>query len=151
MSIYFRSALLQIFVNFGKWTLTKSDHHALTTVTFGDRPDGAVVTTALHKTAQMSSDCLRSATLVVSNSFVDDPPISVNDYAEVSTLIQEVYGTLLKWGFKIKKWVISGRREFSDFYPSTVNLDDKVLGVRWHPPSNLVYFKVYFIFFFKES
>ncbi|CAC5376409.1 unnamed protein product [Mytilus coruscus] len=49
------------------------DHYALLTVTFGDRPSGAISTLALHQTAKMYQHIYPDASkMVIRNSYVDD-------------------------------------------------------------------------------
>ncbi len=53
-------------------TEKQPDQYALTTVTFGDRPGGAIAMIALRKTAQMYNDCPRVTNLIENDSYVDD-------------------------------------------------------------------------------
>ncbi len=53
-------------------TEKQPDQYALTTVTFGDRPGGAIAMIALRKTAQMYNDCPRVTKLIENDSYVDD-------------------------------------------------------------------------------
>ncbi|KAK4316629.1 hypothetical protein Pmani_012229 [Petrolisthes manimaculis] len=124
-------------------TKLKPDQYVLTTVTFGDRPGGAIAMIALQKTAQMANDCPRATKLIESNSYVDDLITSVDDYSEAGVIMREVDTVLKRGGFKIKEWVISGGGELSSLYSSIVDIEDeRVLGVNWNPLKDFFYFKV---------
>ncbi len=124
-------------------TEKQPDQYALTTVTFGDRPGGAIAMIALRKTAQMSNDCPRATKLIENDSYVDDLITSVEDQVAANELMQEVDTVLGKGGFHIKEWVISGEGNLSTLHPKVVfSKEEKVLGLSWDPHHDHFYFKV---------
>lgn len=128
-------------------TKRKPNQYALTTVTFGDKPGGAIAMIALRKTAQMSSDCPRASKLIESNSYVDDLLTSVETYDEASVIMQEVDTVLERGGFTIKEWVISGGKDLSFLNPRIVGTqDERVLGINWNPQKDFFHFKIHLNF-----
>lgn len=124
-------------------TENQPDQYALTTVTFGDSPGGAIAMIALRKTAQMSNGYPRATRLIENDSYVDYLITSVEDYAAARELMQEVDTVLDKGGFHIKEWVISGEGNFSTLHPKVVfSREAKVLGISWHPHHAHFYFKI---------
>ncbi|XP_045115478.1 uncharacterized protein LOC123507035 [Portunus trituberculatus] len=119
------------------------DHYALTTVTFGDRPGGAIAMIALRKTSEMSNQCPKAKKLIECNSYVDDLLTSVVDHSEAHRLMKEVEHMLSMGGFEIKEWTVSGDRNVSLMHPKIVDSkEEKVLGLSWDPQEDLFMFKV---------
>ena len=118
------------------------DHYALTTVTFGDRPGGAIAMIALRKTAEISSQCPSAKRLIECNSYVDDLLTSVVDHSEAHRLMEEVELVLNTGGFEIKEWTVSGDRNVSLMHPKIVEKEEKVLGLSWDPQEDIFMFKV---------
>ncbi|VDI29025.1 Hypothetical predicted protein [Mytilus galloprovincialis] len=81
------------------------DHYVLQTVTFGDKPSGAIATIALQMTADMCSHTYPdTAKMINKNSYVDDILVS----KETMNVIQICDNILRKGGFAIKHWIVSG-------------------------------------------
>ncbi|VDI24027.1 Hypothetical predicted protein [Mytilus galloprovincialis] len=130
------------------------DHYALLTVTFGDRPSGAISTLALHQTAQMYQHIYPDASkMVIRNSYVDDILQSVESVDNARLITQQTEKMLACGGFRIKHWIISGNEKCGSNLQSPVSgesvevdLDEfaheKILGMRWDPKQDLFDFKV---------
>ena len=111
------------------------DHLALTRVTFGDKPSGAIATVAMRLTAEMSKDTHpRECEIIKRDSYVDDILSSRNKETDIIDITKGIDQVLKKGDFVIKHWVTNA---------SLVNLPDnqkkniieskeeKVLGVWW--------------------
>ena len=133
----------------------EADTYILTTVSFGDKPAGAIATQALRKTAIMGSKSYPSAAeTVLKNSYVDD----IIDSTETNESAQKLSGDidkLLKPGaFHIKQWQISGGERLlqenvnctdersQQISEKVDDTDQKVLGVAWNKDTDTLHFKV---------
>ena len=122
------------------------DHYALTNVSFGDRPSGAIVIIALRATADMSKDTHPiEAEIIKKDTYVDDLLTSVNNEDQVIPLMSGIESVLAKGGFKIKHWITSSK--LSDKHESTqlniLNTDnERVLGLIWNPERDQFGFRV---------
>ncbi|CAC5368503.1 unnamed protein product [Mytilus coruscus] len=131
-----------------------SDHYALLTVTFGDRPSGAISTFALHQTAKMYQHIYPDASkMVIRNSYVDDILQSVESVDNARLITQQTEKMLAYGGFRIKHWIISGNEKCgstlqSQYSGESVEVDldefahEQILGMRWDPKQDLFDFKV---------
>lgn len=123
------------------------DHYVLTTVTFGDRPGGAIAMIALRKTSEMSDQCPNAKRLIECNSYVDDLLTSVGNHMEAHRLMEEVDLVLNRGGFEIKEWAVSGEKNMSLVHPNIVDSkEEKVLGLSWDPQRDIFMFKVHLNF-----
>ncbi|CAC5363778.1 unnamed protein product [Mytilus coruscus] len=130
------------------------DHYAFLTVTFGDRPSGAISTLVLHQTAKMYQHIYPDASkMVIRNSYVDDIIQSVESVDNARLITQQTEKMLACGGFRIKHWIISGNEKCGSTLQSQdsgesveVDLDEfaheKILGMRWDPKQDLFDFKV---------
>lgn len=119
-------------------TSVNPDHYVLTTVTFGDKPGGAIAMAALRKTAERFEDSPEVTNLIVKNSYVDDLLGSVDSKYEAEDLMARVEKVLEKGGFHIKKCVMSGVTKENVSMTGT----EKVLGLLWEPETDRFVFKL---------
>ncbi|XP_056010774.1 uncharacterized protein LOC130051848 [Ostrea edulis] len=119
------------------------DQYVLTSVTFGDRPSGAISTMALRMTAEMhQTEYPKAAELVIKNSYVDDLLISVNTVCEAKEIIQDTEMMLSHGGFRVKHWIISGDQ--SEHFTGMNVLcaeQENILGMCWLPKDDVWTFK----------
>ena len=118
----------------------KPDIYAMTAVSFGDKPAGAIASLALRKTAEMNSEefPVASAT-IVKNSYVDDIISSFEDKTTARQVTSDIERVLAKGGFRIKEWVLSNetvedKTQIMGDAPSSDKEDEpmsKVLGIVW--------------------
>ena len=111
------------------------DHLALTRVTFGDKPSGAIATVAMRQTAEMSKDTHpRECDIINRDSYVDDIMSSNDDEAEVASITNGIDRVLEKGNFFIKHWVTNAN--LADVAESKkLNIitspEEKLLGIWW--------------------
>lgn len=123
-------------------TCKRPDHYVLTTVTFGDRPSGAIAMMALRRTAEMSSSDSKAAKMIIKNSYVDDILQSVQNPSEAKSIIQETEEILDVGGFKIKHWITSGDKETMREVNILDTKKEKILGLNWKPEEDKFSFEV---------
>lgn len=119
------------------------DHFMLTSVTFGDRPSGAIAVMALRYTAEMSGEKFpQVAELIKENTYVDDVIKSVHTFPEALELISDTEAVLREGNFYIKHWTVSG----DEHGPDNMNIlnvsNAKVLGLQWLPSQDTFVFTV---------
>ena len=89
------------------------DTYVMTSVSFGDRPAGAIATAALRKTAEMGRGIYPDATqMILKNTYMDDVQDSVRSREEASHVINHVQELLKKGNFYFKSWsyLVEGSR-----------------------------------------
>ncbi|XP_063446979.1 uncharacterized protein LOC134726470 [Mytilus trossulus] len=120
------------------------DHYVLQTVTFGDKPSGAIATIALQMTADMCSHTYPdTAQMINKNSYVDDILVSKETMKEAKNLIQNCDNILHKGGFAIKHWIVSGDSNDEMEGLNVVRTDEeKILGMIWQPMSDTFTLKI---------
>ena len=104
------------------------------TVMFGDRPAGAIASTAVKKTADIYEhiDPI-AAKRIINDSYVDDIATGAETREAANTLKNGIEAILKKGGFKIKGFVTSGdvtEEELSLLGSGEVG---RVLGIGWDP------------------
>jgi len=102
-------------------------------VSFGDKPSGAIATVALRKTAEMNEEEYpKAAKTITDNTYMDDIIASVNNQQEAKRLATDIENLVKKGGFNIKCWTMS--RGSTDVNNETATIDptslikEKVLG-----------------------
>ena len=104
------------------------DTYCFEKVTFGDRPAGCIVVSALRATAEMFSHLSKNAAKVLKqDSYMDDTLSGGNTVEEAKNLASNIQTIAEKGGFKYKKFVFSG--EYDDNGESKPA--EKALGVIW--------------------
>ena len=118
----------------------EADHYVLKTVTFGDRPSGAIATMALRKTAQMFENSNPDASsIIIENSYVDDILFSTANMSRADKIAKEIDSILREGGFSVKHWTVSGTKKPNQ---GSVNLqEEKVLGMIWEPEMDVFRFR----------
>ena len=111
------------------------DIYSFQTVTFGDRPAGCIVVSALRETASMFADVSERAAYVLQNDSYMDDVLSGEDNMELAKkLVTNVEKIAEKGSFKFKKFVFSGEfLENGEKQPT-----EKVLGVNWEPSEDII-------------
>ena len=118
------------------------DIYVITAVNIGDRPSGTIATVALRKTAIMGSKVYpKAAEIVLESTYVDDIVNSVSSKDEADSITKDICSLLQPGNFHIKGWNISGETD-SALNLCDNNIDEKVLGLSWHPELDLIKFKV---------
>ena len=111
------------------------DIYCFEKVTFGDRPAGCIVVSALQATAEMFSHISTKASQVLKqDSYMDDTLSGENSLEEAKDLASDIQAIAGKGGFKYKKMVFSGEyEENGESKPS-----EKALGVIWEPSEDKI-------------
>ncbi|XP_062602451.1 uncharacterized protein LOC134264167 [Saccostrea cucullata] len=119
------------------------DHYVLMSVTFGDKPSGAISTMALRMTAEMNrEEYPKAAEFVIKNSYVDDLLTSVNTVCEAKEIILNTERLLSCGGFHVKHWIVSGDQD--DHFAGLNVLcaeQENILGMIWLPKDDVWMFK----------
>ena len=122
------------------------DTYIITSVSFGDKPAGAIASLALRKTAELYADQSPvAAQTVIKNSYVDDIVDSFESHSEAENITSEIDTVIAKGGFSIKKWTLSSSEEASirplgDAASIVADESSAVLGVVWNAATdNLQY------------
>ena len=138
------------------------DIYVMTRVNMGDRPAGAISTEAVYKTADLfREDSHRAAEILKNSTYVDDILDSFTGDKETGLHVaQEVEAMLLKGGFHVKYWQLSGEaytrsgNELTDINMKKVCNDQdiqlacntketaRVLGLSWNPEKDILLYKV---------
>ena len=129
--------------------------YAMTSVNMGDRPSATIAQIALQKTAKLAENDYPDATpVIINNSYMDDILNSTNSETESQRLMKDIEEILNQKGFRIKEWVCSGSENSTASQCSTnqetvkslLCIDEvgseSVLGVRWRPDSDTLFFLV---------
>ena len=118
------------------------DTYVMTSVSFGDKPAGAIATRALHKTAEMKKNELpEAAKVVLTDSYVDDIITSTQTVEQAKKLSVEIDQILELGGFKIKRWII-GRKVVEKNMEDKEEMCEKVLGLQWDVINDTISFKI---------
>lgn len=123
-------------------TSVNPDHYVLTTVTFGDRPGGAIAMAALRKTARKFEDSPEMTNMIVKNTNVDCFLGSVDSRDEAEDLMDRIERVLDKGGFHVKEWVMSGVTDGNVSMTGKSTGIEKVLGLIWNPDTDKFVFKL---------
>ena len=101
------------------------DVYVFQTVTFGDRPAGCIVMSALRRTAEMFG-CIseRAASVIIEDSYMDDVVSGAYTREEALKAIEDIQKIAAEGGFTFKKFTISGTESGDEHEVS-------VLGIRW--------------------
>ena len=114
------------------------DTYCFEVVTFGDRPAGCIVVSALKATANMFSFIApRAAEVITTDTYMDDLVTGANSEKEAKELVTQVEEIAGRGGFKFKKFVMS-KAEGEDGENET----EKILGVPWKPKDDTLKVKV---------
>ena len=106
-------------------TSRSPDVYVFQTVTFGDRPAGCIVMSALRRTAEMfRSVDEKAAEMIIRDSYMDDVVSGTLDKEEAIEAIENIQQIAGKGGFKFKKFTTSWTLDEPDF-------EESVLGIRW--------------------
>ena len=128
--------------------------YAMTSVSFGDRPAGNIATVALRITAQMGKENYPdAANVILKNTYVDDIADSFEDKHAAMKITEEIDKFIKPGGFKIKKWVFSGKKAKQMKAPDTENSTENkpedeseiqtILGMKWDQNSDVFKFDVH--------
>ena len=116
-------------------------HYMLKTVTFRDKPGGAIAMMVLRKTAQMNLEYPLATKMVIEDSYVDDVLESF-DNAEIAVeRMRQVEEVLETGGFEMKQWVMFGNNRCLNEKMLNTN-HEKVLGSDWKPKEDRFSFKI---------
>ena len=114
------------------------DTYVMTSVSFGDKPAGAIAMLAMRKTAEQGHRQFPDAAeVVLKNSYMDDVIFSTSSQDEASCITQNVEKLLKTGGFNMKQWMVSGKKPAEEH-----DLTDKVLGVSWRPKEDVFCFQI---------
>lgn len=134
------------------------DTYVMTSVNMGDRPSGTIAMVVLRKTAEMSKNEFPQAyETILSNSYMDDIPDSVNTEEEAEKVMKEIDLVLGKGGFKTKEWIYSGSNkkgatiidhdeqravQLLTGSSAAANGTERVLGMGWNSGSDTLVYEV---------
>ncbi|XP_069993225.1 uncharacterized protein [Penaeus vannamei] len=95
------------------WRNFRSDcepeHYVLMSMGFGEKPSGIIVMLALKHTAELSMGKYPdAASMMISNSYVDDIIHSVDSKEKALQLIRETEEILSDGDLKVKQWIMTG-------------------------------------------
>ena len=125
----------------------KPDTYVVTSVSFGDKPAGAIASLALKKTAECHLDeNPRAARMIIENSYVDDIVDSFDDASLAKETTKEADAILATGSFKIKEWTISKESSHQKKMIGSRQNEEgvshsKVLGVGWNTESDTLFFE----------
>jgi len=89
-------------------TERKPNTYVMTSVSFGDKPAGAIASLALKKTAECQLDeNSRAARMIIENSYFDDIIDIFYDASVAKETTKEADAILVTGSFKIKEWTMS--------------------------------------------
>ena len=123
-------------------TSVDPDHYVLNTVTFGDKPRGAIAMAALRKTVNRFEDSPEVTNMIVKNTYVDDLLGSVDSRDEAEDLMDRIERVLDKGGFHVKQWIMSGATDGNIYMTRRSTEIEKVLGLIWNPDTDKFVFKL---------
>ena len=102
------------------------DVYVFRTVTFGDRPAGCIVMTALRRTAEMfESIDAAAANVIIRDSYMDDVVSGAQSREQATAMINHIQEITSKGGFQFKKFTTSWMETDDDH-------EESVLGIRWN-------------------
>ena len=118
------------------------DVYVFVTVTFGDKPAGCIAVTALRETAEMFSELAPNAAEIIKrDTYMDDVISGAADIETAKSLISSIREIAEKGGFAFKDFVISGDSASNQELPES-SCTDRVLGVEWSPPKDVIAIKL---------
>ena len=121
----------------------RPDVYVITSVSFGDKPAGAIAMLALQNTAKAGKDeHPKAAETILKNSYVDDIVDSCKNIKEASKLTSDIDVILGNGGFTIKKWTISGDKNHAAGSQFINDSQSRVLGIIWNPGTDKFEFSV---------
>nr|XP_027231042.1 uncharacterized protein LOC113822703 [Penaeus vannamei] len=107
------------------------EHYVLTSMGFDDKPSAIIVMLALKHTAELSMGKYPdAASMIISNSYVDDIIHSVDSKEKALQLIRETEEILSDGDFKVKQWIMTGDDGMCNMNISE-NESEKILGLYW--------------------
>lgn len=119
------------------------DIYMMTSVSFGDKPAGAIASLALKKTAELQKDLHpRVASMIMQNSYVDDIVDSFDDAETAKDAAQRADEILANGGFKIKEWTMSADEGTHVKMFEDQGEQSKVLGVGWDTDTDTLSYEV---------
>ena len=111
------------------------DIYCFERVTFGDRPAGCIVVSALRATAEMFSHLsAKASNVLIHDSYMDDTLSGDNTAEEAKELAMDIQTIAMEGGFKYKKFVFSGEYEAN----GETKPAEKALGVIWNPSQDTI-------------
>ena len=115
------------------------DVYCFEVVTFGDRPAGCIVVSALKATADMFSYISeKGAQVLKQDTYMDDVVSGSNTLKDSKEMASNIEKIALQGGFKFKKFVFAG--EFNENGGEMPM--EKVLGVNWNPSQDTISLEV---------
>ena len=130
------------------------DIYVITKFDMGYKPSSCIAQGVLQRTTEeASTEFPEAASNVLTNSYMDDIPASVDSQIERRRIMNDTDTMLGRKGFAIKEWFCSGvlpvesnqkRVRFSCTNINETKSTDKVLGIQWDTISDklLYQFKV---------
>ena len=134
------------------------DIYCMLRVNMGDKPAPAICTEAIYLTAEkFSKESPSAATMLRSSTYVDDIVDSFLDKATAFNVIKDAEMMLMKGGFRVKCWQVSGEKtvhsggsllkgDINEDSPKSLLKGDeektRVLGVSWIPDVDVIVFQV---------
>jgi hypothetical protein len=119
------------------------DQYMITSVSFGDKPAGAIASLALKKTAEMQQNTHpRAANMIIRNSYVDDIVDSFDDLENAKKATKQASQILATGNFKIKEWTMSADKVEKIKMFEDQEEHSKVLGIGWSTESDTLSYEV---------
>lgn len=116
------------------------DIYVFDRVTFGDRPAGCIVVTALHETAKMFESYNHEAALVIlQDSYVDDIVSGAQSLEEAKALVKDIELISGYGDFSFKKFLFSGQPDNGKDILGSTSLNG-VLGINWDSEADRIVF-----------
>ena len=120
----------------------KPSTYVMTAVSFGDKPAGAIVTTAMRLTAESKEQEFPDAARAIKeNTYMDDVLDSVNTEEEYEKLTKDIDALLEPGKFEIKEWRRSPGKT-NCLAEETHKEKEKVLGMQLNTSNDTFEFKV---------
>jgi len=130
------------------------DTYIIQRVSFGDKPSGTIATKALRKTAEMMrNEYPEAADIIQNNTYMDDIIESKDNITIAHELSQDIEKAIIKGGFQVKEWIFSGdisKQEETIMVQKPHTSTEKILGIKWSPCEDQLYFEVKIKFSSKE-
>ena len=122
------------------------DTYIIQRVSFGDKPSGTIATIALRKTAEMMrNEYPEAADIIQNNTYMDDIIESKDNITIAHELSQDIEQAIIKGGFQVKEWIFSGdisKQEETIMVQKPHTSTEKILGIKWSPCEDQLYFEV---------
>ena len=122
------------------------DTYIIQRVSFGDKPSGTIATIALRKTAEMMrNEYPEAADIIQNNTYMDDIIESKDNITIAHELSQDIEKAIIKGGFQVKEWIFSGdisKQEETIMVQKPHTSTEKILGIKWSPCEDQLYFEV---------